>query len=65
MISLKNRLTSPPVVPLYFTAVDEKVDRWMDTIKADLLRTTTLVPENYRIGSELGVTVLIELNPSI
>ena len=49
-------------VPLKFGAVDEKIDLWVKIIKADLLCITTVVPENNRIGSIFGVTILIKLN---
>lgn len=52
-------------VPLNVGVVDMKMNRWLKSIVANVLYITTVVPENYRIGAELGVTIPIKVDTLI
>lgn len=51
-------------MPFDFAPVDI-LEKWIIFIEANLLCFTTVVPENYQIGSRNGVTVFIKLNSLI
>lgn len=52
-------------VPLNAAVVDERMDRWVKTVKTDILYVTALVPKHYGVGSKLRVTITVKANAVI